>query len=80
MLYIFTKHAKERLKFRKIKVEEIRYCLKYPDYIKRKNNELLYITKNKNRLLVVITSDKSKIITVYYTSQIKKYLNLLNYE
>ncbi|MBM3234576.1 DUF4258 domain-containing protein [Candidatus Pacearchaeota archaeon] len=65
---VFTEHAKERMKKRKISEEEVKEVIKYPEKTEKQEG-LYYAKKNIQRanIEVVYTKDKYiKVITVYY--------------
>jgi len=68
MEIVFTEHAKERLKKRKITEEEVKESIKYPDKVNKKEGKY-YIQKNIGRAKIEIVYEKDKyikIITIYY--------------
>ena len=69
MKIIFTKHAEERIKKRKISKEDIKETINYPDLIVKKHKKL-YFRKKLNRGLIEVCCEKIeniiKIITVYW--------------
>ncbi|RLG16342.1 hypothetical protein DRN69_01050 [Candidatus Pacearchaeota archaeon] len=68
MNIVFTEHAKERIKRRKITEDEIINTIKYPEKLD-KNKQKYYAQKNigRGRIEVVYEKDKYiKIITVYW--------------
>lgn len=79
MKIVFTKHAKFRMKERKVSFSEVKETIINPAKLCRKSTEYLAmkIRENKHLLLVyyVIDDGKIKVITVITTSKISKYLN-----
>ncbi len=68
MHIIYTEHAKERLKKRKITQEEIELALKYPD-ITIKEGEKYIVRKNIGRANIEVVYEKDryiKVVTIYY--------------
>ena len=68
MEIIFTEHAKERLKKRKITKEEITEAIKFPEKVTKKKG-LYYAQKNIQRANIEIVYQKDKyikVITIYY--------------
>jgi hypothetical protein len=69
MEIIFTEHAEERIKKRKITKEEILEAIKYPDNLRKEENKY-YLQKNLVRAKIEIVYEKSdnyiNIITIYY--------------
>ena len=68
MRVVFTEHAKDRLKKRKISEEEVIQAIKYPDKLSKKKGKY-YVQKNIVRANIEIVYEKEnyiKIITIYY--------------
>ena len=68
MNIIFTEHAKEMLKKRKITREEVELGIKYPDNLKKEGGKYI-AEKNIERARIEIVYEKDKyikIITIYY--------------
>ena len=68
MEIIFTEHAKERLKKRKITEEEVKEAIKYPNKILKRKGKC-YVQKNIGRAKIEVVYEKGKyikIITIYY--------------
>jgi len=68
MEIVFTEHAKERLKKRKISEDEIKEAIRYPDKISKKKGKY-YAEKNLGRAKIEVIYEKDnyiKIITIYY--------------
>lgn len=68
MEVIFTEHAKERMKKRKITEEEVKEVIKYPEKTD-KQERLYYVQKNIQRANIEVVFEKDKyikVITVYY--------------
>ena len=68
MKIVYTEHAKERLKKRKITEEEISEIIKRPDNTKKIGGKY-YSQKNIGRANLEIVYEKDKyikIITIYY--------------
>ena len=68
MEIIFTEHAKDRMKKRKISREEIIEIIKYPDKVIKKFGKYI-VQKNLQRANIEVVYEKEKylkIITVYY--------------
>ena len=77
MNIIFTKHALERIKERKIKIEIVIDTLRSPDKTFKNKETTKYVKKINSKVIVVIASLKNnsiKIITVFKSSKINKYL------
>ncbi len=69
MKLILTKHAKQRMMERGIKLEYIHDTIEFPDYtiVKGNKNEAYKKIKNKNLKVVYIKEDKFiKIITLIW--------------
>ena len=67
MKLIFTKHARQRMFERDIKINEINHAIEFPDYTIIKGNkiEAYKKVKDKNLKVVYINEDKFiKIITL----------------
>jgi len=65
---IFTEHAKERMKKRKITEEEIKEVIKYPEKTEKIEGKY-YVQKNIQRANIEVVYEKDKyikVITVYY--------------
>jgi len=68
MQIIFTEHAKERLKKRKITKEEVELALKSPDKTRKEGGKYL-AEKNIGRAKIEVVYEKDKyikIVTIYY--------------
>lgn len=68
MKIVFTEHAKDRMKKRKITEEEITQAVKYPDSLSKKDGKY-YAMKNIARANIEVVYEKEnyiKIITLYY--------------
>ena len=68
MQIIFTEHAKERLKKRKITKEEIIEAIKFPEKAIKKKG-LYYAQKNIQRANIEVVYEKDKyikVVTIYY--------------
>ena len=76
----YTLHAKLRMQQRGVTHEQVIQNLLYPDKFYYKNDQQTYITYYTSTKLLLIICKKIKgrykIITVYYSDQLKKYLNL----
>jgi hypothetical protein len=80
MKFILSRHAKEKIKKRKIPLKLIMDIFDHPDQIIEKQNITIYqsicILNNKEYLLRVFThknKDPNLVVTVYMTSKISKY-------
>ena len=65
---IFTEHAKERMKKRKITEAEVKEAIKYPEKTDKQEG-LYYVRKNIQRANIEVVYEKGKyikVITVYY--------------
>ncbi len=69
MGYVFTKHARERARLRKISQREITKTLKTPDIKEQKNDGTIALYRKLNGLAIKIVIAESKkdqkIITVH---------------
>jgi hypothetical protein len=68
MEVIFTEHAKERMKKRKITEEEVKEVIKYPEKTEKQEG-LFYARKNIQRANIEVVYEKDKyikVVTVYY--------------
>lgn len=68
MQIIFTEHAKERLKKRKITKEEVELVLKSPDKTRKESGKYI-VEKDIGRAKIEVVYEKDKyikIITIYY--------------
>lgn len=78
MQIIFTKHALERMKERKISEKEVKNTIKNPLHkSKDKNRFLAFKLRNNKQLLLVhyvLEGDKIIVVTVISTSNISKYI------
>jgi hypothetical protein len=61
MQIVFTKHAKDRLKKRKITEEEIIEVIKFPEKLMKKK-ELYYTQKNIQRANIEVVFEKDRYI------------------
>ena len=64
MKIILTKHAQQRMLERKIKFEDVKNTINFPDYLIRKNNKVEAFKKIKENLLKIIYTEKSKFIKI----------------
>ncbi len=74
---IFTLHAIERMKQRRISIEEIRNCLKFPDKMIIEHGICKCIRKVDNKVIIVVfrkEDNKIIVITTYKSSRVAKYL------
>jgi len=68
MQIVYTEHAKERLKKRKITPAEVELALKYPDNTISENGKYI-VQKNIGRANIEVVYEKDKyikVITIYY--------------
>ncbi|MBI2046795.1 DUF4258 domain-containing protein [Candidatus Pacearchaeota archaeon] len=68
MKVIFTEHAKDRIRKRKISEEEVIDAIKYPEKT-LKREEKYYARKNIGRAEIEVVYEKDnyiKVITIYY--------------
>ena len=69
MEIVFTEHAKDRIKKRKITEDEVINAIKYPNKIEKKKGKY-YAQKNIDRAVIEVVYEKDKyikVITIYYT-------------
>lgn len=68
MKIIFTEHAKDRLKKRRISEDEVIDAIKYPEKTTKREGKY-YVQKNIQRAKIEIVYEKDKyikVITIYY--------------
>jgi hypothetical protein len=68
MQIILTEHAKERLKKRKITLEDVELAIKFPDKT-RKEGEKYIVEKDLGRAkieVVYVKDNYIKVVTLYY--------------
>lgn len=68
MKIVFTEHAKERMKKRKISEEEVIDAINYPNKLSKKEGNY-YAEKNIIRANIEVVYEKEnyiKVITIYY--------------
>ncbi len=68
MKIVFTHHARDRMKKRKITEEEVAETLKFPDKTSKKESKY-YAQKNIKRAKIEVAYERDKylkVITVYY--------------
>lgn len=68
MEIVFTEHAKERMKKRKITEEEVREAIKYPEKTDKTEGKY-YVKKNIQRANIEVVFEKDKyikVISIYY--------------
>lgn len=78
MKIIYTIHALERIKSRKISLKIISKCIENPDRIIKEDNMSKNTMKVNDKVLVVAFRKKNNIIiviTAYTYSKVEKYLN-----
>ena len=77
MTIIFTLHALERMKMRRIAKADVIACIKSPDKVKEIHG-IIHATKRLNNVVLVVyyrITDESKIvITAFKSSKIHKYI------
>jgi hypothetical protein len=76
-MIIFTMHALERMKHRKISRDEVLSCLRNPDRASKLNDIYRAVKREDGRVLVVIyrrSDNESVVITVYRSSKKSKYI------
>ncbi len=78
MRFVWTIHALERMKQRRISRTEIEDCIKkYMAKMRDKHGNLMLICRENGYAIVIIAKDCGgdclKIITAYRTSKLKKY-------
>ena len=64
MELILTKHAKQRMLERNIKIEEIQETIEFPDYTIIKNNKTEAYKKIGNKNLKVVYTKEGKFIKI----------------
>jgi hypothetical protein len=81
MGYVFTKHARERAKLRKINQREITKTLKTPDIREQKNDGTIALYRKLNGLaikIVIAESKKDKKIITVHKIDAKRLKNIKN--
>ena len=64
MRIILTKHAKERMIERNIKVNEIEEAIEFPDYTVSKNNKIEAHKKINSEMIKIIYQKQDKFIKI----------------
>lgn len=64
MNIILTKHAKQRMLEREIKLHEIKEVINFPDYTIKKNEKVEAFKKINEKLLKVVYTEKGKFIKI----------------
>jgi len=68
-MIIFTKHARDRMRERRILKQDIKKIIANPDKIQRENNRIIVsgkINKEKLEIVYIIENKKKIILTCYY--------------
>jgi len=68
MQIVYTEHAKERLKKRKITLEEVEFALKNPDKTRKEEGKYI-VEKDIGRAKIEVVYEKDKyikVVTIYY--------------
>jgi serine/threonine-protein kinase RIO1 len=76
-MIVFTAHALERMKPRRISKDEVLSCMEGPDSVSKLNDVYRAVKREDDKVLVVIyrkSNDESIIITAYRSSKKGKYL------
>ncbi len=64
MKLIFTHHAKQRIKERKITLQQIQETINFPDYKISKEDKIESYKRIDNKLLKIIYAQKGKFIKI----------------
>jgi len=76
-MIIFTIHALERIKSRRISKDDVISCIENPDRTLKLNGILRTVKREDNKVLVVICRKSNSnviVITAYRSTKKKKYL------